>query len=49
MANRDYRILIDTEFPVSRSANLVWLGFSEEGQLISFDSEGVLRAFMFAS
>jgi hypothetical protein len=22
-----------------------WLGFSEEGQLMTFDTEGVLRAF----
>ncbi len=49
MTNRDYRILIDTEFPLSRSANLIWLGFSEEGQLMSFDSEGVMRAFTFAT
>lgn len=49
MVNRDYRILIDTEFPLSREANLIWLGFSEEGQLMSFDSEGIMRAFTFAS
>ena len=49
MANRDYRVLIDTEFPLSRSANLIWFGFSEEGQLMSYDSEGIMRAFTFAS
>jgi len=49
MVNRDYRIIFDTECPVSRDANLVWLGFSEEGQLLSFDSEGVMRAFTFTS
>jgi hypothetical protein len=49
MTNRDYRILIDSEFPLSRSANLIWLGFSEEGQLMSFDSEGIMRAFTFSS
>ena len=49
MVNRDYRILFDTEFPISRDSSLVWLGFSEEGQLFSFDTEGVLRAFTFSS
>jgi hypothetical protein len=49
MSNRDYRVLVDTEFPLSRNANLVWLGFSEEGQLMSFDSEGIMRAFTFTS
>ncbi len=49
MLNRDYRVLVDTEFPLSRAANLVWLGFSEEGQLMSFDSEGIMRAFTFTS
>lgn len=49
MSNRDYRVLVDTEFPLSRSANLIWLGFSEEGQLMSFDSEGIVRAFSFNS
>ena len=49
MVNRDYRVLFDTEFPISRDSNLVWMGFSEEGQLISFDSEGVMRAFTVAS
>jgi len=45
MVNRDYRVLFDIEFPVSRDSNLIWMGFSEEGQLFSFDSEGVMRAF----
>ena len=49
MVNRDYRVLFDTEFPISRDSNLVWMGFSEEGQLISFDNEGVMRAFTVAS
>jgi chromosome transmission fidelity protein 4 len=49
MANRDYRVLMDTEFPISRNANLIWLSFSEEGQLCSFDTEGVVRAFTFQS
>ena len=35
------------ELPVSRYSNLVWLGFSEEGQLYSYDSEGVFRGLSF--
>ena len=31
MVNRDYRVIFDTEFPISRESNLIWLGFSEEG------------------
>jgi hypothetical protein len=49
MANRDYRILLDAECPISRDSNLIWIGFSEEGQLMSFDGEGVVRAFSVAS
>ena len=45
MATREYKLLLDTEFPLSRNANLIWLSFSEEGQLCSYDSEGVVRAF----
>jgi Minichromosome loss protein, Mcl1, middle region len=37
----------DIECPVSRYASLVWLGFSEEGQLFTFDSEGVFRGLNF--
>lgn len=47
MANRDYRVLLDTECPISGEGNMVWLGYSEEGQLMTFDTEGVLRALNF--
>lgn len=43
MSNRNYKILYDVEFPLSRMSNLTWTGYSEEGQLFSFDNEGVLR------
>jgi len=49
MADRDYKLLMDTEFPLSRQANLIWLQFSEEGQLCAFDSEGVMRCLTFNS
>lgn len=49
MSTRNYKAFIDTEFPVSRQAVIVWMGFSDEGQLFSFDSEGVLRCFNFSS
>ena len=49
MSTRDYRVLIDTEMSLSRNANLLWLSFSEEGQVYSYDTEGVMRAFSFMS
>ena len=43
MSIRNYRVIFDTEFPLSKLSNLTWTGFSEEGQLFSLDNEGVLR------
>lgn len=37
----------DFECPVSRYSSLQWLSFSEEGQLFSFDSEGIFRGLNF--
>jgi hypothetical protein len=37
----------DIECPISRYSNLQWFNFSEEGQLCTFDSEGVMRALSF--
>ncbi|KAG6413774.1 hypothetical protein SASPL_126488 [Salvia splendens] len=31
--------------PLTPGSNLTWFGFSEEGQLSSFDSKGILRVF----
>jgi hypothetical protein len=31
MSNRNYKVLYDIEFPLSKFANLTWTGFSEEG------------------
>jgi alpha-D-ribose 1-methylphosphonate 5-triphosphate synthase subunit PhnI len=49
MSNRSYKTMLDAEFPMSREATLEWLGFSDEGLLLSFDSAGVIRAFNFAN
>lgn len=47
MNNRSYKTMLDTEFPVSRDATVEWVSFSDEGLLVSFDEEGVMRAFNF--
>lgn len=44
MSNKNYNILYDIECPISKNSNLIWLGFSEEGILYSFDNEGILRS-----
>ena len=44
MSLRSYRILYDIECPITKHSNLTWIGFSEEGQLYTYDNEGVLRA-----
>ena len=44
MTSRNYKIICDIECPISRDSNLVWAGFSEEGQLYTYDSNGLLRA-----
>ena len=47
MTTRDYRILIDAECPASPASLLTWVGFSEEGQLCTFDTYGILRSFSY--
>lgn len=47
MDDKDYRVVLETECPVSKEAYISWMGFSEEGQFITFDSDGILRAFNF--
>jgi len=49
MSTRKYKTIIDCECPISRQAVIVWFGFSDEGQLYSFDTEGVMRSFSFVS
>lgn len=35
--------MYDIECPISHRSNLIWLGYSEEGMLFTFDNEGILR------
>ena len=41
--NNGYRTVYDIDFPISNNSNLIWLSFSEEGALYSFDNEGIMR------
>ncbi|CDW81941.1 wd repeat and hmg-box dna-binding protein 1-like [Stylonychia lemnae] len=40
---KNYSIISDIECPLSRTSNLVWIGYSEEGQLFTHDVEGIIR------
>jgi len=39
--------MVDTELPISRGSVVEWFSFSDEGQLLVFDDNGVLRSFNF--
>jgi hypothetical protein len=39
----------DIDCPISRYSNLIWAGFSEEGQLYTYDNEGVVRCLNFSN
>lgn len=43
MSDKQYTTIYDIECPISRESNLVWIGYSEEGMLFTFDNEGLLR------
>ena len=43
MSGKTFTVLSDIECPISRYSNLTWLGYSEEGQLYTYDNEGVVR------
>lgn len=49
MHNKSYQLLQDIECPISRYSNLIWLGFSDEGQLFSYDNEGIIRVLNFSN
>lgn len=49
MGNKSYPVLHDIDCPISRYSNLIWLGFSEEGQLYTYDNEGVFRGLSLLS
>jgi hypothetical protein len=35
--------MYDIECPISKNATLLWISYSEEGMVYTFDSEGILR------
>lgn len=43
-----YKTVVETEVALSPFSTLLWANFSDEGQLFTYDSEGVVRAFSFA-
>ena len=49
MATRDNRVLLDADCAVSPSSTLTWFGYSEEGQLFSYDTFGVVRSFSYTT
>ena len=47
MATRDNRVLLDSDCAVTPTSELKWFGFSEEGQLFSYDTLGIIRSFSY--
>jgi chromosome transmission fidelity protein 4 len=45
--NQNYTIVAETEVCLTPSSTLLWAGFSDEGEIYTYDSEGILRAFSF--
>ena len=43
ISNKSYHTICDIECPISRYSNLTWIGYSEEGQLYTYDNEGIVR------
>jgi hypothetical protein len=43
VSNKNYKVITDTECPISKNAYLTWASYSEEGMLFTFDSDGILR------
>jgi len=42
----NYECLLDTPLALSTSCLLKWIGFSEEGQIFSYDTNGILRSLL---
>jgi len=42
----DCNVLLEVPLPLSPMSTLKWIGFSEEGQLFTYDSKGVLRGLL---
>jgi len=38
-----YKVLYEIDLPLSPGSLLQWIGFSDEGQLFTCDSDGVMR------
>ena len=49
METRDCRLLIDAECAITPGSELIWADFSEEGQLFTYDNDGILRSFSYTS
>ena len=49
MATRDNRVLLDADCPVTPYSELKWFGLSEEGQIFTFDTFGVVRSFSYTT
>lgn len=45
MSHKSYAPLLDAECPISHESNISWCGYSDEGQLFTFDTNGILRSF----
>lgn len=43
-----YKTIADTEVALSPSSSITWANFSDEGQIYTFDSIGVMRQFSFS-
>ena len=49
MSTRDNRVLMDCDCAVTPTSDLKWFGFSEEGQLFSYDNLGIVRSFSYST
>jgi chromosome transmission fidelity protein 4 len=49
METRDCRVLIDADCAITPGSVLTWMGFSEEGQIFTYDSDGILRSFSYTT
>jgi len=49
MATRENQIIMDADCAVTPTSELRWFGFSEEGQLFSYDGLGIVRSFSYGT
>jgi len=49
MATRENQMIMDADCAVTPTSELRWFGFSEEGQLFSYDSLGIVRSFSYTT